>query len=303
MVRLVVQPHAYGGPEAHYLTSGTNDETHGCGSKPTSKDGCSDPLRGQLDPVYRRLFLRAGAAPGARAHTRCRPGSHSSEAGHELSVSPARAHEPVFSAPEHLDRRRPGPRNPSRMGRGRGPVSRRLEGTQPISSRVTRWRQLFWRLGGTRRVFRSMRAASGITAVPKGPGGSLAGVAGGAARRQAHPAVSGTGPGRSDPVARFAPRLRALGAEVTLFCAAPLVCLFKALGVRAIAAVGQVEFSDPDYWTFSIDVPGKTRAPQWPHCRDLARQGATSSLCACQDLGLPPVQPSVAPRHRCHFSE
>jgi len=57
--------------------------------------------------------------------------------------------------------------------------------------------------------------------------------------------------------ARFAPHLAAMGAEVTLFCKPPLASLFKDLGVRTIAAAGQVEFPDPDFWTFSIDVPGK----------------------------------------------
>lgn len=57
--------------------------------------------------------------------------------------------------------------------------------------------------------------------------------------------------------ARFAPRLAALGAEVTLFCQPPLARLFDSLGVRVVAASGQVEFPDPDFWSFSIDVPAR----------------------------------------------
>ena len=56
--------------------------------------------------------------------------------------------------------------------------------------------------------------------------------------------------------ARFAPWLAAAGADVTLFCAPALERLFQSLGVRAIAAEGQVEFPDPDYWASIIDVPG-----------------------------------------------
>lgn len=57
--------------------------------------------------------------------------------------------------------------------------------------------------------------------------------------------------------ARFAPHLARLGAEVTLFCAPPLVRLFQSLGVRAIAAQGVASFPDPDVWAFSLDVPGR----------------------------------------------
>jgi hypothetical protein len=49
--------------------------------------------------------------------------------------------------------------------------------------------------------------------------------------------------------ARFAPILKDLGAEVTLFCRPQLVRLFQAsLGVEVLAAEGAVEFPDPDYW-------------------------------------------------------
>jgi hypothetical protein len=49
--------------------------------------------------------------------------------------------------------------------------------------------------------------------------------------------------------ARFAPLLKGLGAEVTLFCRPQLVRLFAAsLGVKVLAAEGSVEFADPDYW-------------------------------------------------------
>jgi len=49
--------------------------------------------------------------------------------------------------------------------------------------------------------------------------------------------------------ARFAPVLKALGAEVTLLCHPALVRLFEeSLGVRVLAAQGAVEFPDPDLW-------------------------------------------------------
>lgn len=49
--------------------------------------------------------------------------------------------------------------------------------------------------------------------------------------------------------ARFAPVLKAMGADVTLLCRGGLVRLFAAsLGVRVLAAEGAVEFPDPDYW-------------------------------------------------------
>ena len=49
--------------------------------------------------------------------------------------------------------------------------------------------------------------------------------------------------------ARFAPVLKAMGAEVTLLCHPELVGLFEAsLGVQVLAAKGAVEFPDPDYF-------------------------------------------------------
>ncbi|THD77004.1 MAG: tetratricopeptide repeat protein [Phenylobacterium sp.] len=49
--------------------------------------------------------------------------------------------------------------------------------------------------------------------------------------------------------ARFAPILKARGADVTLICHKELVRLFdQSLGVRVLAAEGAVEFPDPDYW-------------------------------------------------------
>jgi hypothetical protein len=57
--------------------------------------------------------------------------------------------------------------------------------------------------------------------------------------------------------ARFAPYLANMGADVTLFCKPPLVRLFDSLGVRVVAAAGEVEFPDPDFWAFSIDAPGR----------------------------------------------
>lgn len=72
--------------------------------------------------------------------------------------------------------------------------------------------------------------------------------------------------------ARFAPYLARAGADVTLFCAPTLSRLFESLGVRVIAAAGQVEFPDPDYWAFSIDVPARlgldlTDIPAEPYLR------------------------------------
>ena len=56
--------------------------------------------------------------------------------------------------------------------------------------------------------------------------------------------------------ARFVPVLQARGAEVTLLCRPGLVRLFEtSLGVRAIAAEGQVEFPDPDYWVMQGSLP------------------------------------------------
>jgi hypothetical protein len=55
--------------------------------------------------------------------------------------------------------------------------------------------------------------------------------------------------------ARFAPILREMGAEVTLFCSPPLVRLFQQLGVRVIGAAGAVEFPDPDCWALIGDLP------------------------------------------------
>ncbi len=57
---------------------------------------------------------------------------------------------------------------------------------------------------------------------------------------------------------RFVRDLKAAGADVTLLCAAPLARLFAAsLGVRALAAKGDVTFPDPDYWSLIGDLPGK----------------------------------------------
>ena len=57
-------------------------------------------------------------------------------------------------------------------------------------------------------------------------------------------------------MARFAPVLRDLGADVTWLCEPALAQLFSGLGVRVIAAAGAVEFPDPDYWCQVMDLPG-----------------------------------------------
>ncbi|MDB5445075.1 MAG: putative repeat protein [Phenylobacterium sp.] len=55
--------------------------------------------------------------------------------------------------------------------------------------------------------------------------------------------------------ARFAPVLKARGAQVTLLCWRPLARLFAAsLGVEVIAADGAVEFPDPDGWVMAMSL-------------------------------------------------
>lgn len=59
--------------------------------------------------------------------------------------------------------------------------------------------------------------------------------------------------------ARFAPWLAARGADVTLLCHPALTRLFaQSLDVRVVAAAGQAEFPDPDYWVMSGSVVGRT---------------------------------------------
>jgi len=57
-------------------------------------------------------------------------------------------------------------------------------------------------------------------------------------------------------MARFAPRLRAAGADVTLLCHPALTEIFATLGVRVVAAEGAARFPKPDYWTTVMDLPG-----------------------------------------------
>jgi len=57
--------------------------------------------------------------------------------------------------------------------------------------------------------------------------------------------------------ARFAPHLRDMGADVTLFCHPLLSRLFDFPGIRVLAASGPVEFPDPDYWIMSGSVAGR----------------------------------------------
>jgi len=57
-------------------------------------------------------------------------------------------------------------------------------------------------------------------------------------------------------MARFAPRLQAMGADVTLLCSPPLADLFTGLGVRIVPAAGAASFPKPDYWTTVMGLPG-----------------------------------------------
>jgi hypothetical protein len=55
--------------------------------------------------------------------------------------------------------------------------------------------------------------------------------------------------------ARFAPILRAQGADVTMVCWPPLQRLFaESLGVRVIAAAGTIDFPDPDGWVMACSL-------------------------------------------------
>lgn len=57
--------------------------------------------------------------------------------------------------------------------------------------------------------------------------------------------------------ARFARLAAAQGADVTLLCPKPLARLFSQLPVRVVAAVGHVEFPDPDVWVMSSSIAGR----------------------------------------------
>ena len=62
--------------------------------------------------------------------------------------------------------------------------------------------------------------------------------------------------------ARFVPLLAARSAGVTLLARPPLARIFRESfpGVEVVAAEGAVEFSDPDVWTMSSDLPGRMGA-------------------------------------------
>jgi hypothetical protein len=58
--------------------------------------------------------------------------------------------------------------------------------------------------------------------------------------------------------ARFAALAREQGAQVTLLCWPPLARLFQAsLDVQVIAASGQVDFPDPDYWIMAMSLAAR----------------------------------------------
>lgn len=57
--------------------------------------------------------------------------------------------------------------------------------------------------------------------------------------------------------ARFAPILRRAGVEVTLLCLPPLVRLFASLGVKVVAAAGEVDVKGHDAWILSSSIPGR----------------------------------------------
>jgi tetratricopeptide (TPR) repeat protein len=58
--------------------------------------------------------------------------------------------------------------------------------------------------------------------------------------------------------ARFAPVLKARGAEVTLICWPPLARLFAGnLGVQVLAAAGRVDYPDPDGWVMICSIAGR----------------------------------------------
>lgn len=58
-------------------------------------------------------------------------------------------------------------------------------------------------------------------------------------------------------LARFLPRLIALGGQVTLLAPRPLVALFEQNfpEIDVVTAEGQTEFPDPDYWVTMYDLP------------------------------------------------
>jgi hypothetical protein len=57
--------------------------------------------------------------------------------------------------------------------------------------------------------------------------------------------------------ARFVPRLRARGVEVTLLCAPALVRLFQSLGAKVIPAAGGVDIARHDAWVLAGSLPGR----------------------------------------------
>ena len=89
--------------------------------------------------------------------------------------------------------------------------------------------------------------------------------------------------------ARFAPVLKAMGADVTLICLPPLARLFEAsLGVRVLAAQGAVDFPDPDFWVMTMSLAARLGVtPQTvPGAAYLQAAGSPARLPAGYRIGL-----------------
>jgi hypothetical protein len=90
--------------------------------------------------------------------------------------------------------------------------------------------------------------------------------------------------------ARFLPALTAMGASVTLLAAPPLSRLFAQNfpEIDVVAANGQVDFPDPDYWLTLMDLPGRLGATleALPNARYLRAPGRWSGAPHGPTVGL-----------------